>query len=187
MDFNGQKVLPAIKRMKEFELVLKSNYKYIVMLDIHISQLAGVMKYAASKEKKIILHADLIQGLKSDKYAAEFLCQTLKPAGLISTRGDVLKTAKKNNILAIQRLFLIDTIALETSYKLANKVQPDFVEVLPGVLPQFIEKVRRDMNIDVITGGFIENCDEVKQAIDAGAKAVTTSNENLWNFGYEGV
>ncbi|MGM0835718.1 MAG: glycerol-3-phosphate responsive antiterminator [Bacillota bacterium] len=183
MDFNGQKVLPAIKRMKDFEIVLESNYEYIVILEIHISQLASVMKYAANRKKKIILHADLIQGLKSDKNAAEFLCQNLKPAGLISTRGDVLKTAKKNNVIAIQRLFLIDTIALETSYKLAANVQPDFIEVLPGVLPQYIEKVRNDTNIDIITGGLIVNEDDVKQALDAGAKAVTTSNINLWSFG----
>lgn len=182
MNFNGQKVLPAIKKMKDFEMVLESNYEYIVILEIHISQLASVMKYAANKQKKIILHADLIQGLKSDKNAAEFLCHNLKPAGLISTRGDVLKTAKKNNILAIQRIFLIDTIALETSYKLAANVQPDFIEVLPGVLPQYIQKVKNDTNIDIITGGLIDNEDHIKQALQAGAKAVTTSNTDLWNF-----
>lgn len=52
MDFNGQKVLPAIKRMKDFEIVLESNYEYIVILEIHISKLASVMKYAANRKKK---------------------------------------------------------------------------------------------------------------------------------------
>lgn len=93
-----------------------------------------------------------------------------------------LKQPKKNNILAIQRIFLIDTIALETSYKLAANVQPDFIEVLPGVLPQYIQKVKNDTNIDIITGGLIDNEDHIKQALQAGAKAVTTSNTDLWNF-----
>ncbi len=182
LDFNGQKVLPAIKQMKDFETVLNSEYEYMVMLDLHISQLAGIMKYARSKGKKLLLHADLIQGLKNDKYSAEFLCQCLKPAGLISTRGEVLQTAKKNNILAIQRLFLLDTIALETSYKLAKKIQPDFIEILPGVLPTFIKKVNEDTKIDIIAGGLIYEEQEITSAIDAGAKAVTTSRKELWNY-----
>ena len=78
--FEGQKILPAIKKMKDFEKVLESDYTYIVMLDLHISQLVGVAKYAKEHNKKLLLHADMIQGLKSDKYAAEFLCQNLRPA-----------------------------------------------------------------------------------------------------------
>jgi glycerol uptake operon antiterminator len=184
MDFNGQKVLPAIKRMKDFDKVLKSDFEYLVMLEIHIAQLESVMKYARNHDKKLILHADLIQGLKNDEYSAEFLCQRMKPDGLISTRGSVLKTAKKNGVLAIQRIFLLDTIALETSYKLAAKINPDFIEILPGiVLPRFIKKVNEDTGIPVIAGGLIHEKQEVEHALAAGAKAVTTSREELWSFG----
>ena len=184
MDFNGQKVIPAIKKMKDFDKVLKSDFEYLVMLEVHVAQLESITKYARSHCKKILLHADLIQGLKSDEYSAEFLCQRIKPEGLISTRGGVLKTAKKNGVLAIQRTFLLDTIALETSYKLAEKIRPDFIEVLPGiVLPHLIAKVNRDTGIPVIAGGLIHEKEEVEHVLAAGAKAVTTSREELWNFG----
>lgn len=179
--FDGQRILPAIKKMKDFEKVLESDYTYIVMLDLHISQLVGVAKYAKAHNKKLLLHADMIQGLKSDKYAAEFLCQNLRPAGLISTRGEVLKTAKKNGLIAVQRLFLLDTIALETSYKLAEKVEPDLIEVLPGVVPELISKVQKATGISVIAGGLIENEQDMNRAIDAGAHAITTSRQALWD------
>lgn len=178
--FDGQQILPAIKRMKDFEKVLESDYTYIVMLDLHISQLVGAAKYAKAHNKKLLLHADMIQGLKSDKYAAEFLCQNLRPAGLISTRGEVLRTAKKNGLLAIQRLFLLDTIALETSYNLAEKVEPDLIEVLPGVVPDLISKVQKATGVSVIAGGLIENEADLKRALDAGAQAITTSRQELW-------
>ncbi|MGM0877507.1 MAG: glycerol-3-phosphate responsive antiterminator [Bacillota bacterium] len=184
MDFNGQKVLPAIKRMKDFEKVVNSDFEYLVMLDVHIAQLESIATYARSYGKKLLLHADLIKGLKNDEYSAEFLCQRVKPEGLISTRGGVLKTAKKNGVLAIQRIFLLDTIAVETSYKLAAKINPDFIEVLPGiVLPYLIEKVNHDTGIPVIAGGLIHKKEEVENVLAAGAKAVTTSREELWNFG----
>ncbi|KMJ55956.1 glycerol-3-phosphate responsive antiterminator GlpP [Bacillus sp. LL01] len=182
MDFNGQKVLPAIKRMKDFEKVLSNNDEYMVMLDLHIAQLGAVMSHVRKAGKKVILHADMIQGLRNDKYSTEFLCQQIKPAGLISTRGDVLRTAKKNNVMAIQRLFLLDTIALETSYKLVEQIEPDFIEVLPGVIPQYIEKVRKDTKTEVITGGLIETKEDVLRAFEAGARAITTSREDLWKF-----
>ncbi|WP_100371727.1 glycerol-3-phosphate responsive antiterminator [Bacillus sp. FJAT-45037] len=182
MNFNNQRVLPAIKRMKDFEKVMDSSVEYIVMLDLHIAQLGAVMSHIRKAEKKVILHADMIQGLRNDKYSTEFLCQQIRPAGLISTRGDVLRTAKKNKVMAIQRLFLLDTIALETSYKLVEQVEPDFIEILPGVIPQYIKKIRQDTNTDVITGGLIETEEDVNRAFEAGAKAITTTHEDLWIF-----
>jgi glycerol uptake operon antiterminator len=182
LDFNGQRILPAIKKMKDFEAVLNSDFEYLVMLEVHISQLDNISKLAKDYHKKLLLHADLIQGLKNDEYSAQFLCQCIKPEGLISTRGNTLKTAKKNGVLAIQRLFLLDTIALETSCKLAKKVSPDFIEVLPGVVPHLIEKVNCETGIPVIAGGLIDAKEEVENALAGGAKAVTTSRSELWQL-----
>ncbi len=45
--------------------------------------------------KKIFLHVDLIQGLKSDEYATEYLSQEIKPFGLISTKVNVIQKVRK--------------------------------------------------------------------------------------------
>ncbi|QDI91145.1 glycerol-3-phosphate responsive antiterminator [Salicibibacter halophilus] len=178
--FNGQEVIPAVKAMKDFERVLKRDESFFVVLEVHISQLARMRKAAREAGKKMILHADLVQGLKSDRHAAEFLSQSIKPAGIISTRADMLRIAKKNNILAIQRMFLLDTLALHTSYQLARTVAPDVIELLPGIIPSYIQKVHEETGLDIIAGGLIEAEDDVRVAIEAGAKAVTTSRQDLW-------
>lgn len=178
--FDGQLILPAVKTMKDFEKAAQSNHMFIVILDMHLSKLASLKKLARESGKKLIIHADLIQGLKSDRAAAEFLCQIIKPAGLISTRSDVLRVAKKNDVLAIQRVFLLDTLAIDTSLQLAKSVKPDVIEMLPGILPQWIERVQIETGIDVIAGGLIESEEDVNRAIQAGAKAVTSSNQPLW-------
>jgi glycerol uptake operon antiterminator len=182
MLFNGQKILPAIKNMKQFEKALVSNFEFIVMLEIHMSLLESVMSSAQNHNKKVLLHADLIKGLKNDEYSAEYLCQKIKPYGLISTRGNVLKTAKKNGLISVQRLFLLDTIALETSYKQAKHIEPDVIEVLPGVAPQLIEKVHRETRIPIIAGGLITTKEDVDNLLASGAKAITTSREELWKI-----
>ncbi|HEX7066344.1 MAG TPA: glycerol-3-phosphate responsive antiterminator [Bacillales bacterium] len=182
MTFHGQKILPAVRGMKDFEVLAKSNYRYIVLLDTHVGQLRGIMKFARSHGQKILLHADLVQGLKTDEYAAQFLCQEIRPDGLISTRTNVVATARKKGLIGIQRLFLLDSIALETSYKLFKRSEPDYIEVLPGVMPHIIREVKEATGIPVFAGGLIRSAEDVDAALAAGAEAVTTSRKELWKY-----
>ncbi len=92
----------------------------------------------------------------------------------------MLRIAKKNNILAIQRLFLLDTMAIHTSFQLAETVKPDVIELLPGILPQWISRVREETGIHVIAGGLIESSEDIQLALGAGAEAVTASDQLLW-------
>lgn len=181
MPFCRQKILPALRHLRQFEQLMDSPYEYIVLLETHVSNLK-ILKDAANKyNKKILVHADLIQGLKTDDYAAEFLCNDIKPAGIISTRSNIIIKAKSKGILAIQRTFLLDTIALEKSYALIERTKPDYIEVLPGVIPQLISEVQERTGIDIISGGLIRTQFHVEAALKAGAKAVTTSNQKLWD------
>lgn len=180
MPFHGQTILPAVRRIKDYERLLGLPYEYIVLLDCHISQLKPLVDMARNAGKRALLHADLIEGLKNDEYAAEFLCQIVRPAGLISTRAAVIAKAKQNGLLSVQRMFLLDSNALEKSIRLVEKTKPDYVEVLPGLLPHMIREVMERTGTPVFAGGLIRSADEVERAVAAGAAAVTTSNTALW-------
>ncbi len=173
-------MLPAVRQIKDLERLLPSPWVYLVLLGGRLGQLHSMVKLAEQHGKRILVHADLIDGLKNDEYAAEFLCQHIRPAGLISTRVAVIRKAKQNGVLAIQRLFLIDSGALETSVELAKQAQPDLIEVLPGLLPAWIREVRARTGVPVIAGGLIRTPEEVAAALEAGATAVTTSRPALW-------
>lgn len=180
MPFNHQKILPAARRIKDLEKLLKSSYEYIVLLDSHVGELKNLVDLARLHGKRILLHADLVEGLKNDEYAAEFLCQNIRPAGLISTRASVILKAKQNKMLAIQRLFLLDSNALEKSYAILERTKPDFIEVLPGIMPNMIKEVHEKAGIPIFAGGLIRSVDDVENALAAGATAVTTSRTELW-------
>lgn len=181
MPFHGQNVVPAVSELKDFEKLMDNDsHQYIILMNIHVGQLRSIMKISRANGKKVLLHADMVHGLKSDDYAAEFLCQEIKPDGLISTRANVMLTAKKNDLLAIQRLFLLDLFALETGYKMLKKSQPDYVEVLPGVIPHIIREVKETSGIPVFAGGLIRTSEEVESALAAGAEAATTTKKDLW-------
>jgi glycerol uptake operon antiterminator len=182
MAFFGQKVIPAIERMEDLEKIMESNYTYIILLEIHVSRLKPIFQMGQAYQKKLILHLDLVHGLKSDEYATEFVCQELKPFGIISTKSSVILKAKQKGVTAIQRMFLIDSHALEKSYKLVEKTRPDYIEVLPGAIPQMITEVKNRLNIPIFAGGLIRSREEVENALSAGAEAVTTSRRELWDI-----
>lgn len=180
MTFNRQRILPATRKVKDLEKLLTRSYEYIVLLDMHINQLQPIVQLAKSHGKKPIVHADLIEGLKNDEYAAEYICQIVQPAGIVSTRAGVIAKTKQNGLLAIQRLFLLDTNALEKSYALFERTKPDYIEVLPGVIPHMVTEVYARTGIPIFAGGLIRTVNDVEQALSAGATAVTTSNQTLW-------
>jgi glycerol uptake operon antiterminator len=177
-----QKILPASTNMKEFERFLKSSYEIGVFLDMHIGQLKNISRLAKENGKKMIYHVDLIHGIKNDEYATEYICQEFKPYGLISTKSGVILKAKQKGVIAVQRIFLIDSHALENSYKLIEKTLPDFIEVLPGAMPQMIKEVKERVNIPIFAGGLIRTPEDVQNALDAGATAITTSKRELWDL-----
>lgn len=180
MPFDGQFVLPAINNMRSFEKVLKLPYQNLIILDCHLSLVGTMIKMGKEKGKKIFLHADLIQGLKSDLPAAEYICQNLRPFGLISTRSHMLEVAKKRGLMTVQRIFLLDSRSIETGYRLLEQVHPDMVEILPGVIPQMIRQVAADVKVPVIAGGLIQQTEEIQVALNAGASAISTSHQELW-------
>ena len=180
MPFTDRKIIPAARTMKQFDEVVKSEFEYIVLLEVHLSHLRALKHEADRHGKKLIIHADLIHGLKTDNFAADYLCNDIRPAGIISTRSNIILKAKSRGIIAIQRVFLIDTIALEKSYSLIEQTSPDYIELLPGVIPEMIEEVYKRTGIPVITGGLIRADAQIERAIQAGAVAITTSNKELW-------
>lgn len=150
------------------------------MLQIHLAQVSHVTNFAHQHDAKVLLHADLVEGLKADESGAQFLCQEAKPDGLISTHPNVVATAMKRGIIGIQRVFLLDSQSLETSYRLARTVKPNYLEVLPGIMTNLIRDIHQSTGLSVLGGGFIRTQEHVDSAIAAGAVGVTTSARDLW-------
>lgn len=128
--------------IKQYEKFLRSDYEIGVFLETHISQLVNIHKLAQQYQKNIIYHVDLIHGLKNDDYATEYICQQYEPYGIISTKSNVILKAKQKGVIAIHRMFLIDSHALEKSYRLVEKTKSDYLEVLPGAMPWMIKEVK---------------------------------------------
>ena len=175
-------VIPAIRKARDFDKALETTHDSIVFLETRLSQLKSLVDYTRRANKQVLIHFDLIQGLRADEYGMEFLIREIKPDGILSTRGNIITLAKKHKLLAIQRMFLLDSLAVEQNVKLIERSRPDCIEVLPGILPGMIEKIHKKTSLPIIAGGLITMASEVNDARDAGAVAITTSKKDLWDF-----
>lgn len=173
-------VIPAIRNLKDFEAALKTEHEWIVILEVRLGQLRSVVNYAKRANKKVLLHIDLVQGLKADEYGVEFLVNDIHVDGVVSTRGSVIEFAKKRGILAVQRMFLLDSLSLKTDVRISGRYEPDYIEVLPGKLPEVIRDISSGISIPIIAGGLINNREDVENAYEAGSIAVSTSKKELW-------
>jgi glycerol uptake operon antiterminator len=54
------------------------------------------------------------------------------------------------------------------------------IEIMPGVVPKALKILKQRLDIPIISGGLIDTKEEIIEALNAGAIAVSTSNKDLW-------
>lgn len=173
-------VIPAVRGFKEFDIALQCPQDVIFLLEGELIQLQGIVDAVKRAGKKIYLHLDMVKGIKDDEASIRFLAKAVKIDGVISTRTSSLLHAKKYDLSAIQRGFLIDSHSIQTIIRTALQVQPDYLELLPSFSHPKITQIKQETGLDVIMGGFIETHEEMRAIFDAGAVAVSTSKVDLW-------
>ncbi|MBR0457693.1 MAG: glycerol-3-phosphate responsive antiterminator [Victivallales bacterium] len=177
---SNQRVIAAVRSEEDFEAVAKSPARMVFLLQGNICKLSEQCRMLREAGKQVFLHMDLVDGLKGDDSGMKFASREFHLTGIISTKATCLKLAKEVGLLAIQRVFMLDTSALKTGVLHAKNCKPDFVEVLPGISPQIIRLAVKEFQVPIIAGGLISNWEDVEGAISAGAAAVSSSHRELW-------
>lgn len=65
---------------------------------------------------------------------------------------------------------------------LSETGRPDFIEIMPGLIPRVLRAAAALTGIPVIAGGLIEEKAEVIEALGAGAVAVSTTHQGVWRM-----
>lgn len=132
--------------------------------------------------KIAMVHIDLITGLSSKEISVDYICEDIHADGIISTKASMISRAKKLGMYTVLRFFLIDSMAVRSIENLGQHDLPDVMEVLPGVMPKILRKICRISRVPVIAGGLISDKEDVMGALGAGAAAVSTSDQHVWEL-----
>ena len=154
----------------------------VFMLSGNIINIDLKVRELKSAGKKVFIHIDLIDGLGRDSAAIDYMHQIVKPDGIISTRNNLLKYGKDIGLITVQRLFLIDSRSFHSGINIIKNYEPDFVEVMPGIIPRAIKDLKEKIHQPIIAGGMLSCKNDIIAALKAGAIAVSTSDRALWTL-----
>ena len=172
-------VVPAVRGPDSaLEAALAGNHPAIFVLGGDIFKVLGRIR-PERRRPQIYVNVDLVGGIASDASGLRFLSRYVE--GIISTHRRVIELAKTSGLITIQRLFAIDSGAVERGLKLIRRAQPRFVEILPALAYcEIAEQYSEVFDLPVLAGGLLRSREDVSTILEAGAVGVSTSDQGLW-------
>lgn len=173
-------VIAGVKNLDKFEDALNSPCDIIFLLSGSIFNIKDIVKKAKDNNKTIFIHVDLLDGFSKDAVALKYIYEEIEPDGIISTKNSQLKAAKALGFMTVQRIFIIDSLSIDTAIKASQMINPDAIEIMPGIMPKITRKMSDELDLPVIVGGLISEKEEIDMALKNGALGVSTSENSLW-------
>ena len=173
-------VIAAVKDEKGLDACLSAPCRVVFVLYGSIMDIPDIISRIRDAGKTPLVHLDLVDGLAARESAVDFIRFRTSAEGIISTKSVLIKRAKELELIAIQRFFLLDSLALTNIAKQVRLNAPDVIEIIPGVMPKVIRMVTERSPLPVIAGGLIHDVEDIQNALNAGATAISATNITLW-------
>lgn len=175
-------IIMAVKDEAGLQACLKlKEARMVFVLYGEVATIADITGQLKAAGKMVMVHMDLISGLSAREEAVDFIAKYTQADGVISTRFEQIKRGKHLGLSTIYRIFVIDSKALSNLNRHIGEYA-DIVEILPGLMPKIISRMKRKLGMPIIAGGLIADKEDVIQALSAGAVAISTTNEDVWNM-----
>lgn len=178
--FEDFPIIAAIRSDEALEECLQTDCQNIFILYGSIMTIQSIVEKITASGKYAFVHMDMIEGLSGKEVSVEFIKNNTTANGIISTKSTLIKKAKELDLFTIQRFFILDSLAIKNIKKQIEQSKPDIIEILPGLMPRVITKLKKEAKYHVIAGGLISYKEDIINALDAGATAISTTNAKLW-------
>ncbi|MBQ7615135.1 MAG: glycerol-3-phosphate responsive antiterminator [Butyrivibrio sp.] len=179
-------IIAAVKDDEGLNMALREDVEIIFVLYGDICSIPRIVEKIKKADKVAMVHVDLITGLNNSKdVCLDFIKNNTKADGIITTKSNLITHAKELELNTILRYFILDSLALQNIEKQAKSpgIKPDIIEFLPGiVLPKMIRRINKVSRVPIIAGGLIADKEDVMNALDAGALAISTTNPDVWGL-----
>ncbi len=179
-------IIAAVKDDEGLEVALTEDIEIIFVLYGDICSIPTIVDKIKKAGKVAMVHVDLITGLNNSKdVCLDFIKNNTKADGIITTKSNLIQHARELELNTVLRYFILDSLALQNIEKQARSpgIKPDIIEFLPGiVLPKMIKRINKVSRVPIIAGGLIADKEDVMNALDAGALAISTTNHDVWEL-----
>ncbi len=173
-------VIAAVRSPEGMKKALCSQVREIYLLSGNPFTLPMMVEEGMNAGRKVFVHIDLMEGFSKDAAGIRWLARAVNPTGILTTRAPLIRAAKEEKLTTVLRVFLIDSSSVSTAEKTIRACEPDFVEVMPGLVSRGLSALKARIAQPLIAGGMLETREDIETALKAGAVRISTSNEKLW-------
>jgi len=174
-------IIAAFRDIENLRNAELAGVDVLFILSGTIFDLSGIVEQAGRFDKLVFVDIDLIKGIGKDATGIRYLARESHVHGIITTKSNLIRSAKKEGLTSIQRIFVLDSESLTGGLNVIDKSGPDAVEVLPGViLPKIMKRIRAKTSVPIIAGGLITTHKEIKDILSSGAVGISTTSSKLF-------
>jgi glycerol uptake operon antiterminator len=175
------RIIPAIRDREYIPAATASPARIVWLLFGTPLTLGDIAHTLRSAGKLPVANLDLLTGFAQDADGVALLAE-LGISGIVSTRQSALRAARAHGLMAVQRTFIVDSIAVGNVTRSLQHFLPDAMELLPAIAAPLVMPLLRDVcsYLPVIATGLVTSLRQVEELVGGGVSSVATSNSSLW-------
>ena len=113
-------VIAAVKTDDALTAALASPCSTVFLLASTLLNVGELVRRIHAAGKLAVVHIDLVDGLSAREVAVNSLIALCHPDGIISTHPSLIRRARHQGLLTIQRAFILDSLSLNNSFRPAG-------------------------------------------------------------------
>jgi glycerol uptake operon antiterminator len=173
-------VIASITEADQIAHVLTSKVQRVNLMTGNVNNLKQIIEQLHNSGKQVFVHTERVGGIGRDSCSIQYLAEVFQADGIVTTKSNAVAAAKQAGISSIQRVFAIDSGAVETAVRMIKTSCPDEVELMPGLMPRVIREVKTKIKPPLIVGGLIRHEEEIRLALEHGADFVSIGDSRFW-------
>ena len=126
-------IIAAVRDEAGLDACLASDVRMVFTLFGDVCSIPAIVDRIRAANKFAVVHLDRVTGLTSKEVAVDFIRQSTRADGVISTHTNLIQYAKGLGLFTVLRAFLIDSIALDNLVAV-SRIRPDALDILPGLM-----------------------------------------------------
>jgi glycerol uptake operon antiterminator len=175
----GYPVIASATRDREIAAAAAGRTRAVMLNSIELACLAELVAQAREAGLLCLVHAEMIAGLANDAAAVGYL-KSIGADGVMTTRTQTVAATQSLGLIAVQRVFVTDHVAVERSLTTVEHTRPDLVELSPALALGALDAGTRKRFSPLLANGLVTQPSEVEWLRELGAVGVTTSRATLW-------
>ena len=160
-------IIAAVHSFEDAAVAAESPCAVVFLLGGKLFDVKEMVSRLQQKGKIVFVHLDLAEGIARDANGVQILAEIVRPDGVITTKNNLVRTIREYGMLAALRCFIMDGQSYQKAIQVSGNVSPDFVELMPGILPpSLIESFCQETGAAVVAGGLVRSAVDANQEKD---------------------